>query len=399
MPLVALAGFLISMGRIVRGVMKHIFPEINFDRLKAEVLGWARQFPFIRRVNFYQHRGGKFNTDKRYLIDIVVHNETPRKEIAYLETETEDIGGSSFFEGLMHAKSGEGFDRNNWEIYVRQQLDGPPIFTVGENSVLFDRPENLDFPRLNIDVLKNIANRWVKKYKNQHSIDIFSVRLFHYASDWQAEVARSMGINNGIIRVKYAIVLSVDKQNEEDMATDTKFYCTTSEIPTSFIYGNFEDVYSASVPKNWMREWAFIQHTCQAPLPNQVRVDEGCVVLYPQITQEERQHSKHTEKNDPQAWTFRCIGAQWQITFEGQTYSIKNNKSISYILPLIKQPGVPFGYVELCQIVEVVNIEDAPKKEKKKKEAGDLSQDGPVYEGGLREQASIKRYKEEEIKK
>jgi len=61
---------------------------------------------------------------------------------------------------------------------------------------------------------------------------------------------------------------------------------------------------------------------------------------------------------DPNRWQFRFTGSVWEIDFKGCRYSIDDVKPVRYMIPLIKQPGVLFGCVELGQLVDGGAISD-----------------------------------------
>jgi hypothetical protein len=391
--------------------MDHGFPELNLTQLCGIASAWARRHPSINRVTLYRHAGGEPNDKgRRYLVDICMDDDAPLEQVQQIQTKCSPIDSAEFFQDLRELFR-DKFKSENWELFERQMKDSVPNPWIAENEqgcALFEGSDDPDFPELRIDFLKTIAARWVKKYSD---VQFERILLYRYASDFGPSIP-----------VKYAVVFEIQHyervyedlydddydQTEfkrvegandpyERFIWDTNFRSTMRESP-EILYPDFSRAYKNIAPENCHLEWVFIPQYKGLSLPLQVRVDEGFVVLYPQKSKK-RQHSKHADKNDPQAWTFRYRGADWEITFEGQIYSIKNQKCINYILPLVKQPGKRFGCVELCQIVEGADVKDAPKKENTKKEAGDLSQDGSFYEDGLRDHISIKKHSEKDIQK
>ena len=397
--------------------MKHIFPEINFDRLKAEVFRWSSWYPCIRQIDFYQHRGGEHYADKRYLIDIVVQDDTPQNEIADIEIETQDIDGSTFFQSLMNAQTGKGFNRENWELFVRQQSDDPPVFLAGDRWSLYDRylPKMKFYPfqELNIHVLQAIAAKWVKDYTRTGAV-VQSITI--HPMGMPIPLAENLPDRQN--RPKYAVIFHCPNCMREDLpsATDSAeehlwkvikkefspytdlFLDLQNKSKHLFYNGNFK-LYQGAEPYDWLSEWRFeMKYQDKGMSALGADIDQECgVVLFPAVEvaqaadlmsyplPEENNRSDNnmiqSHMNDEQSWTFQCIGAQWQITFEGQTYSIKNLKHIRYMLPLIKQPRKPFGCVELCQIIGGANI--------------DYQTD---YEDGLEIQTSIEKHSEEDKK-
>jgi hypothetical protein len=279
---------------------------------------------------------------------------------------------------------------------MKDSVPNPWIAENEQGCALFEGSDDPDFPELRIDFLKTIAARWVKKYSD---VQFERILLYRYASDFGPSIP-----------VKYAVVFEIQHyervyedlydddydQTEfkrvegandpyERFIWDTNFRSTIvdpvdDKDKPNVLYPDFSRAYKNIAPKKWHLEWVFIPQYKGLLLPLQVRVNEGFVVLYPPKKQEKRQHSKHADKDDPQAWTFRFRGADWLITFEGQTYTIKDYNHINYILPLIKQPGKPFGCVELCQIVGGANIDHQTD-----------------YEDGLEIQAPIENHTEEDM--
>ncbi len=415
--------------------MKHIFPEINFDRLKAEVFRWSSWYPCIRQIDFYQHRGGENYADKRYLIDIVVQDDTPQNEIADIEIETQDIGGSTFFQSLMNAQTGKGFKRDNWELFVRQQSDDPPVFLAGDKWSLYDRylPKMKFYPfqELNIHVLQAIAAKWAQDYTSTGAV-VQSITI--HPMGMPIHLAENLPDRPN--RPKYAVIFHCPDCTRDDLpsATDSAeehlrkvinkefspytdlFLDLQNKSKHLFYNGNFK-LYQGAEPNDWLSEWRFeMKYQDKGMSALGADIDQKCgVVLFPAVEVEQAAdlapykapegnvYSYENKIQDPEdiktTWRFHFTGAEWRIFFKGHHYSVKDFKPVRYILPLIKQPGKRFGYVKICQIVEGVNIKDAPKKDKKKKEAGDLRQDGSVYEDDLNDQISAKKHTEKDIQK
>jgi hypothetical protein len=383
MPLVALAGILISMGRIVRGSMNNIFPEINFDRLKAEASRWVIQYPCIRQVDFYQHRGGKYDADKRYLIDIVANNDTSRDEMADLDIETQDMGGSTFFEGLMHAQSGEGLNRNNWEIYVRRQSDDPPVFLVGERWPLYDKNfSNLkpySFDDLNINSLQAIAAKWVEDYNEigavVQSITIHPMGMPIYLAENLPEKSN---------RPKYAVIFHCPDCERKDLpsATDSTeehlrkviekefspytdlFLDLQNKSKHLFYNGNLK-LYQGTPPENWLSEWRFVlKYTDNewSTVGADISLGFG-LVLFPITDNQSAVKDRggvncttdQTEKTneatpDKVQWSFNLNGPVWDVMFGGETGYVVDCTPVRRMLRALERPDVKFSYILLSQI-------------------------------------------------
>ncbi len=90
---------------------------------------------------------------------------------------------------------------------------------------------------------------------------------------------------------------------------------------------------------------------------------------------------------DPNKWQFRFTGSMWEIDFKGRRYSIIDDMPVRYMIPLIKQPEVPFKYTLLCHLVAGGTISDGPTVTKNFKDAESAEDksdfvDNLYYQGG-----------------
>jgi hypothetical protein len=283
--------------------MDHGFPELNLTQLQGIASAWARRYPSIHRIALYRHTGGGLNDQhKSYLMDICMDDNAPRDQIQQIQTACTPIDSSEFFQDLRDLYPDPGnFKIRKWELIERQASDPMPnpwIANICQGKALFERKENPVFPEINVDYLKEMADRWIKKYP---AVRFDRILLYRYASDAGPSIP-----------VKYAVVFEMlhyeriyedfwddsYEQTElkrmkgaedphERFIRDTNFWATIKVKP-QILHSDFTGVYKNIAPEDWHREWEFIPQYKGLSLPLQVRVDEGCVVLYPSLNAEQQ---------------------------------------------------------------------------------------------------------------
>jgi len=308
--------------------MENEFPELNLTQLCGIASAWARRHPSINRVALYRHTGGGPNDrGKRYLVDVCMDDDAPLDQILQIQTKCSPIDSAEFFSG-------------NWEIIERQASDSIPnlwIADVCQGETLFKRKDNPFFPELNIDYLKEMADRWVRKYPDVRFDRIF---LYRYASD-----------SGPSIPVKYAVVFEMlhyergyedlcddsyeqtefkrmegAKDPYERFIWDTNFRSTIKDKP-EILHSDFTGAYKNIAREDWHMEWEFIPQYKGLSLPLQVRVDEGYVVLY------QHQNARQHEKQGPVARQFAI-----QVP-EGTTWFQIHLRYVNYERIEIDHPG------------------------------------------------------------
>jgi len=185
------------------------------------------------------------------------------------------------------------------------------------------------FPELKINNLKQSANEWVNDYQ-KNNIDITAIILYKYrpSLDSRIVLGEKFRNNNGaaITFIKYVIVFefmhyeskyqSFEKIDIEEpyynfIARDTHYLSTGKcEIPTAIKY-SFVDVYEDFTKKNFDKEWTFLPRckNINFILPEQIRVDEGSVVLYDTV-------KKSDDSNPKKQSTKNTLSLQKQLDYE-----------------------------------------------------------------------------------
>lgn len=143
------------------------------------------------------------------------------------------------------------------------------------------------FPELNINVLNKIALRWVADYGRsdfgENPIEFDRILLYGYATPRQRYY-------NETDPTQYAIVFELlyhrkitDTININDplekFINDTQYYGAPPE-KSSLIYGDFNHICNHFSDKYFYKKWRFIPKHIGFELPDQVRVEEGVLVLY-----------------------------------------------------------------------------------------------------------------------
>jgi len=237
-------------------------------------------------------------------MDICMDDDAPRDQIQQIQTACTPIDSSEFFQDLRDLYPDPGnFRMQKWELIERQTSDSMPnpwIADVCQGETLFERRDDPVFPELNIDYLKEMADRWVNKYPD---VQFDRIVLYRYASDAGPSIP-----------VKYAVVFEMlhyeriyeyfwdDSYEQTELKRmkgaedpherfiwDTNFRSTIIDKP-EILYSDYSGVYKNIAPESFHTEWEFIPQYKGLSLPLQVRVDEGYVVLY------QRQNAWQQEK-------------------------------------------------------------------------------------------------------
>lgn len=172
------------------------------------------------------------------------------------------------------------------------------------------------FPELNIDYFQIITKKWIDKYQPK-GVNFSRIVLYRYASDYFGSK----------VPVKYAIVFEMPhyepapRPDAADTEKHLKWLTTSSNNPENpyenFIYrdldynstisqglpsimalGNFGSVYNPPLREGFESEWALIPQYKGLTLPLQIRVDEGCIVLYDENYWREKTKTHSLYEND-----------------------------------------------------------------------------------------------------
>jgi hypothetical protein len=135
------------------------------------------------------------------------------------------------------------------------------------------------FPGINIEFLKLMAKRWVKKYHDR-GVSFNRILLYSYVFEYDSVLANAANTVGYIIPIKYAVVfeilnykhkyqlLSSDTpeiieqkllESEDDpynnFIMDTMFYGNTGESQVELFYSDFSGVYLNGAPEDIYKEW------------------------------------------------------------------------------------------------------------------------------------------------
>jgi hypothetical protein len=338
--------------------MENGFSELNLTQLQGITSTWARRYPSINRIALYRHTGGGLNDQhKHYLMDICMDDDAPRDQIQQIQTACTPIDSSEFFQDLRDLYPDPGnFRMQKWELIERQTSDSMPnpwIADVCQGETLFERRDDPVFPELNIDYLKEMADRWVNKYPD---VQFDRIVLYRYASDAGPSIP-----------VKYAVVFEMQgyerkyeylandskrqtkfkrkmgaKDPHERFIWDTNFW-STIQVKPQILHSDFTGAYENIAPEDWHREWEFIPQYKGLTLPLQVRVDEGCIVLYPS-----RNAQQHENKNS--------VAGQDEIESENFARVLAHIKAIGCkkipndeVIQLLEKKGIRYDYQKMTK--------------------------------------------------
>ena len=154
------------------------------------------------------------------------------------------------------------------------------------------------FSGLNIQSLEQIAARWVADHRRTDLGDtpltINRIVLYHWATPYQR-------YHESTVRGKYGVVfeLPYERLHSGDIFSgdplekfigETQFFGAPPE-KTALLYDDFSAVYETAPGNEYYKDWRFIPMYRGFSLPEQVRVGEGCVVLY------DKSNKNYTEKS------------------------------------------------------------------------------------------------------
>lgn len=263
------------------------FPEINFPRLESEVIKWVRQFPSIKKVTFFPHRGGRYDQNKKYFLELCLDDDASSYEVNQVNSECLLSYSSLFYASLKDVMA--DFNPDHWELWDR--LDGDPIppflGDISKSKILYRRLAETEFPRLNIETLKRLMRRLVEDHERPalggKPLKIDRILLYHWATPLQRYYHEA-------VPVKYALVfeLPYERLHAGDYGSDDpleKFIADTQHFGAppqrSMLFGkDFSDAYLRPPSEDFWREWDLIPLCRGDELPLSVRTSEGRIVLY-----------------------------------------------------------------------------------------------------------------------
>lgn len=139
------------------------------------------------------------------------------------------------------------------------------------------------FPRLNLDVLKEFAKRFVKKH---FELPVTNITLYRYHYEKSSDDKQ-----------KYALVYEVDsKVKQSDILRDKIVELqeqsgwiggSDSDMEAAKKFGidaGFADLYIETAPEDYFKEWNFYLKTTDEKMPIGIMVEEKSLVLYQTTT-------------------------------------------------------------------------------------------------------------------
>lgn len=234
-------------------------------------------------------------------------------------------------------------------------------------KIIESKPE--DFPELNLHHLKKISERWVEKY-TARKVSFNKITLYRYASpSFGAKVSTTYAIVFDISHYEPSFLPDAGSSPKEHIALicseshpdpysdfihDLGYNSALSNgLPQGMSFGDFNVVYNPPRIKGdgFEREWKLIPFYKGAVLTDQIRVNEGGIVLYDSnslkraaIPSQKRERATQRVVNGLMLEDFSCISKDSDLKWQGITATVLEDREILF---QFKDQGITKDFKQL----------------------------------------------------